>query len=759
MANKWQRVQSRQEQDIRAASRRGRLLEPKTLIRKLSMVWQIDTETVISVLKEQYLIAKERKFWNWIRDLRRQSEFLLSSRDINAVFLLPWKEPEGKRRAAKSKTIPEDNRSEDGIVKDVRTLDQDIPTFRADARANYGSQEEIRPHEFMDTGSERSLQQSAETVHSLEKYPRRIQRSGHMGLDEESPRRRPKSGRRETGKIYSRQGPRSGNREEEKQNHLKELEKRNRKAVEEFFKTSKALFFYRTGLSEESVSYGDQVQRRAGKIAEESTSHRRYRSREHSHHEGSTERKRKKQRYVERDDSMRRRSRSPKLKHRTELPRPRKQNPRHTTRRAEPPSRSATEEKYRRQHRLPTSDRSREKSERELATRSDLRVSILGKRRHVSERDTKEGAIPKKIKRNKCPFPGCEAVDRKLKRHVQSRHIPALFHDLETPEMMASSEFHGRRLEALEVLARLIVVQSDSPNPEELRRMVDGNIRICELSEITPSTQEAMRKLCFQAGWEVPEEFTLRPINSPAVLIHWRPMAYIMDQLSLRQAEMMSQRFGAEARNIQQTKRINRPTATVSRAVTPSPEGRKTKDSATQTEAESVEENSACVASSYYSPMETETTKKTSPAPEKQVRVESNGQPIDLTSLMSIKVNKERGIIRLVLTPDKSVDLDYQGTLSPGEQGKLSKVEEDALLYSETDQAVKSKTSLGRSPVSQLVVKPRTYSEALKAPPAVGVVSPRLSPVVERSTLESDTAKAFDSHFHPDRLAFKWELV
>ena len=299
-----------------------------------------------------------------ILELDPGSDFLLSPRDINAAFPLPWKEPERKRRAAKSKTIPEDNRSEDGIVKDVRTLDQDIHTFQADARANYGSQEEIRPHEFMDTGSERSLQQSAETVHSLEKYPRRIQTSGDIEPDKESPRRRPKSGRRETGKIYSRQGPRSGNREEEKQDHLKELEKRNRKAVEEFFKTSKALFFYRTGLSEESVPYGDQVQRRAGKIAVESTSHGRYRSREHSHREGSTERnQRKKQRYVERDDSSRRRSRSPKQKRRrTELPRPRKQNPRHTTIRAEPPSRSATEEKYRRQHRLPTADRSREKS-------------------------------------------------------------------------------------------------------------------------------------------------------------------------------------------------------------------------------------------------------------------------------------------------------------------------------------------------------------------------------------------------------------
>ena len=96
MTEKWQRVQFRQEQDIRAASRRGHLLEPKALIRKLYMVWAINTETVISVLKEQCLIAKERKFWNWIRNLRRQSEFLLSPRGINAAFPLPCKEPQGR---------------------------------------------------------------------------------------------------------------------------------------------------------------------------------------------------------------------------------------------------------------------------------------------------------------------------------------------------------------------------------------------------------------------------------------------------------------------------------------------------------------------------------------------------------------------------------------------------------------------------------------------------------------------------------------
>ena len=69
-----------------------------------------------------------------------------------------------------------------------------------------------------------------------------------------------------------------------------------------------------------------------------------------------------------------------------------------------------------------------------------------------------------------------------------------------------------------------------------------------------------------------------------------------MDQLIHRQTEMMNQKFGTEASNVQQTKWISKPTATITRAVTPSPEGRKTKDSATQTKAECIEEGLACVA-------------------------------------------------------------------------------------------------------------------------------------------------------------------
>ena len=157
----------------------------------------------------------------------------------------------------------------------------------------------------------------------------------------------------------------------------------------------------------------------------------------------------------------------------------------------------------------------------------------------------------KRTKRTKFPFPGCVAEAPRVKRHVQQKHIPAIFHDLETDELMRSQEFQGKRLEALQVLADIIMVQCEKPTPESLMKMTDKNLLIDRSLEITPSTQKAMARLCQYAGWEVPEQFTLVPtINSPAVLMHWRPMAYIMNHLNKKKSQMMFEKYGPETRDV-----------------------------------------------------------------------------------------------------------------------------------------------------------------------------------------------------------------
>ena len=41
-----------------------------------------------------------------------------------------------------------------------------------------------------------------------------------------------------------------------------------------------------------------------------------------------------------------------------------------------------------------------------------------------------------------------------------------------------------------------------------------------------------MRNLCHDMGWPIPEQFTLRPINSPAVLVHWRVLQVLVGHLT-----------------------------------------------------------------------------------------------------------------------------------------------------------------------------------------------------------------------------------
>ena len=101
MTDKWTRVESKQEQAIRAASRRGQLIPGKELVKDLAATKNLTTEAVVSVIEGQYQIAVERQHWQWIKDIRRQLGFLLDSTTIDRFFPLPWKD---NRSSGRQKT-------------------------------------------------------------------------------------------------------------------------------------------------------------------------------------------------------------------------------------------------------------------------------------------------------------------------------------------------------------------------------------------------------------------------------------------------------------------------------------------------------------------------------------------------------------------------------------------------------------------------------------------------------------------------------
>ncbi|XP_069114375.1 uncharacterized metal-dependent hydrolase YcfH-like [Argopecten irradians] len=50
--------------------------------------------------------------------------------------------------------------------------------------------------------------------------------------------------------------------------------------------------------------------------------------------------------------------------------------------------------------------------------------------------------------------------------------------------------------------------------------------------EVTPLQQQAMEDVCRVQGWEIPGEFSLDPVNSPAALIHWRCLVVVANALA-----------------------------------------------------------------------------------------------------------------------------------------------------------------------------------------------------------------------------------
>ena len=130
-----------------------------------------------------------------------------------------------------------------------------------------------------------------------------------------------------------------------------------------------------------------------------------------------------------------------------------------------------------------------------------------------------------------CPFPGCGVRDRKLKRHVFRSHIPSIFHDHQKKPQ--SSQLHEQRIRSLEALARCIV--GPSGTLMQLVDVVNNSSRLPEQCEVQPEIATQMAALCQHAGWYVPPVFDLHPVNSAAVLIHWRCLSVLLYNLTAEQ--------------------------------------------------------------------------------------------------------------------------------------------------------------------------------------------------------------------------------
>ena len=125
-------------------------------------------------------------------------------------------------------------------------------------------------------------------------------------------------------------------------------------------------------------------------------------------------------------------------------------------------------------------------------------------------------------KPSKCPFPNCKTVDKKLKRHVFGKHLPWIF-----MEQSQEPDLDQRRFKAISSLAEYSFGTHDAL--QSAVEFINRSGQMPKTSVITSEARQGMLNLCHHQQWDVPvEDFQLHPLNSPAVLIHWRSLVVLL---------------------------------------------------------------------------------------------------------------------------------------------------------------------------------------------------------------------------------------
>lgn len=102
----------------------------------------------------------------------------------------------------------------------------------------------------------------------------------------------------------------------------------------------------------------------------------------------------------------------------------------------------------------------------------------------------------------KCPFPGCNKRERKIKRHVQRTHLPRIFNDVKPLKSLDNESLREIQVRSLESLVRYVLGEN-----ADLWEAVDH----LNCSTMLPSnavlhndTVTSMKRICAYKGWSEP---------------------------------------------------------------------------------------------------------------------------------------------------------------------------------------------------------------------------------------------------------------
>ncbi|MEW8446284.1 MAG: TatD family hydrolase, partial [Candidatus Thiodiazotropha sp.] len=162
-------------------------------------------------------------------------------------------------------------------------------------------------------------------------------------------------------------------------------------------------------------------------------------------------------------------------------------------------------------------------------------------------------------RKDRSPIARCQEL---ISRMHAATHLPGIFDD----QLELSEELLRRRISALKICeSRLLGSVSD------LSSLIDfvNDIRQIRHGQYHVSIQQsrAMSMMCQLQGESVPEEFTLVPANSPAVLLHWRVLLVVVACLNDKDRQELAEALpeGVDSHfHLDRCRRsLNRPNASV----------------------------------------------------------------------------------------------------------------------------------------------------------------------------------------------------
>ena len=112
------------------------------------------------------------------------------------------------------------------------------------------------------------------------------------------------------------------------------------------------------------------------------------------------------------------------------------------------------------------------------------------------------------------------------KAHAYQNHVPRLFHETHDPATVSQ-----KRLSALKQLAEWLfgttgTVLQLAEYSSSMRLLCDDYKRV-----ITQAQKASARALCREMNVAEPERFSLEPLSTPGMLVHWKAILMLLAEL------------------------------------------------------------------------------------------------------------------------------------------------------------------------------------------------------------------------------------